>query len=134
MPTVPVVLIAVVPKLMLSPFSVTMLLEVVTLVAALKPSVTEPILMPEFALSLVPTMLIAPDLAKMLPLKLVATSVVAVPALPVKLMPPPVPVASMRPLKLMPKLAEPAVTPDASPTIEMACAVVLDERSVKPEP
>ena len=131
-PTVPVVLIAVVPRLMLSPLSVTTLLEVVTLVAALKPSVTEPMLMPKFALSLVPTMLMAPDLAKMLPLKLVATSVVAVPELPVKLMPPPVPVASMVPLKLIPKLAEPPVTPEASPTNEMACAVVLADRKTMP--
>ena len=125
---------AVVPRLMLSPFSVTTLLDVVTLVAALKPSVTDPMLMPSFTLSLVPTMLIAPELAKTLPLKLVATSVVAVPELPVKLMPPPVPVASMTPLKLMPKLAEPAVTPVASPTNDTACSVVLAERSVKPVP
>ena len=120
---------------MLSALSVTTLLEVNTLLPALKPKVVVPKLIPVLAVSLVPTILMGPDNAKMLPLKFVATSTpVAVPEVPRILMPPPAPVASMLPEKLMPKLLLVPLTPDASPTNEMACDVVLEERSVKPVP
>ncbi len=120
---------------MLSALSVTTLLEVNTLLAALKPKVVVPKLIPVLAVSLVPTILMGPDNAKMLPLKFVATSTpVAVPDVPEMLMPPPAPVASMLPEKLMPKLLLVPLTPVASPTIEMACEVVFAERRVKPDP
>ena len=125
---------AVVPQPMPSALSVMLLDEVVTLVAALKPSVVVPKLIPRCALSLLPTRVMGPDLAKMLPPNVVATSVVAVPDVPVMLMPPPKPVASMVPPKLTPKLAAPEVMLEASPTSEIACAVVLADRRVKPEP
>ena len=125
---------SVVAELLQSALNVRLLDEVVTLVPALKPSVAAPKLMPKCALSLMPTMVMGPDLAKMLPPNVAATSVVAVPDEPVMLMPPPVPVASMVPLKLIPKLVPPSVMAEASPTTEMACAVVLSDRKIKPVP
>ncbi len=120
---------------MLSALRVIALLDVSTLVPALKPNVVVPKLIPTCEASLIPTMLMGPDLAKMLPPKVVATSTpVAVPDVPEMLMPPPMPVASMLPEKLMPKLLLVPFTPEASPTIEMACDVVFADRRVNPEP
>ena len=123
------------PNDMLSAVKVMLEEDVSTLVAAFKPNVAVPMLMPKCVLSLIPTMMMGPDLAKMLPFKVVATSVLtAVPDIPVIVMPPPRPVASIIPLKLMPNDELVAFTSDASPTREIASAEVLAERRVNPGP
>ena len=91
-----------------------LLLELVTLEPDLKPRVTVPKFSPVLLLSLMPTKVMAPDLAKMLAEPMVMpASTEAVPADPVRVTPP-VPVDSMVPAKLMPKL-DPPVTAEASP-------------------
>ena len=109
------------------------LLDVSTLVPALKPNVAVPRFSPVLLLSFMPTMVMAPDLAKMLAVPMVMpASTEAVPAAPMSEIPP-VPVDSMVPLKLMPKLDPPAAAL-ASPISEMACALLLEDRKVKPLP
>ena len=117
---------------MRSAFNVMALLDDSTLLAALDPSVTVPRLIPKLLLSLVPVMLIGPEAARILPLRVTATSTLAVPAEPVRVMPPPTPVASTVPLKLIPRLALVPLTLEASPTRVMACAVVLADRMTQP--